>query len=84
MTTAKTTTRKEANGDSHDTPSPELMHTAYQIHTLAQIVRGQIATAHPWVTSVIPPTGPEPTTAWMPSMMAGPVTAWGATTPWPW
>lgn len=87
MTTTKTTTTTTKTGAT-ETPgektSPELMHTAYQIHTLAQIVRGEIAATHPWVTPVIPPAGFEPTAAWMPPIGAAPMPSWGMTTPWTW
>jgi hypothetical protein len=80
MTTNKTSKNPEP-GARQATVSPDLLRTAQEIHTLAQMVRGQIAGVYPWVAPMFAPTSFEPTTAWMPSMATGAAPAWGIPRP---
>lgn len=41
-------------------PSPEEMQAAYQAHTLAQMLYGQLVTTHPWVATAPPVRGIDP------------------------
>jgi hypothetical protein len=83
MTTSKTTSRNPEPAAKEATASPEVLHTAYEIHTLAQMVRGQIATSYPWVAPMFAPNSLEPLAAWMPPM-AGAAPTWAGHTPWSW
>jgi len=64
-------------------PAPADMRAAYEIHTLAQMMYGQIARTNPWMSPMSPMTGHDPYTShsqahWTPQW---PV-AWNAWTPW--
>ena len=37
-------------------PTEQELQAAYQVHTLAQMLYGQLAMTHPWIASM-PPTG---------------------------
>lgn len=66
-------------------PTQEDVRTAYQVHTLAQVLYGHLATTHPWIhpTPIMPgydprmtmPTNPPPIRGW-PGM-------WGHPYGWP-
>ena len=59
--TTKTPEKKEpAAGQTHFRPPQEDMQTAYQIHTLAQMLYGQISTPHPWTGFAHPASGFDP------------------------
>jgi hypothetical protein len=51
------------------TPTAEDLRTAYEIHTLAQMVYGQLAATHPWMATQTWPMGTmhhpaQPMTSW--------------------
>jgi hypothetical protein len=62
-----------------DGPAPDDMRAAFEIHTLAQMMYGQIARTNPWVAQAPPMTGPTPYA----SHPQVPQTQWGQQTPWP-
>lgn len=73
-----TTTAEKSKPHKNETPSHEDVQAAYECHTLALILYGQIAALHPWV--VAPPCGSPPMPgpyATDPHLqpMAGPMTA---------
>lgn len=80
MTTKNTATKPKARAQEHG-PSREDLETAYRLHTLAQIVYGQLAVAHPWTVQapVLDPAVGRGQTPWM---GAGPGT-WNAPVSWP-
>ena len=66
------------------------LQTAYEIHTIAQLVHGHLAMACPWATPVTVPDGyPGPGIGSFPnpSMPQGTTSAppvWALRSPWPW
>lgn len=65
-------------------PTQQDLQTAYQVHTLAQMLYGRLATVHPWIAPT-PPTGMvDPMMSPMMAPMMGPtavpwVQGWPAT-----
>jgi hypothetical protein len=80
-----TTTKNEARIESTAPTghTPEELRTALEVHTLAQMLYGQIAVAHPWIayhdpmmgqtTFPVPPAWSGP---WVQPYAAGPVAGW--------
>ena len=83
MTTTKTEGKKADIGTKHDAPTEELQ-LAYEIHTLAQMIYGEMAMANPWVHPAPPLAGFEPSTPWMAPEAPGSAMPWSAPTPWSW
>lgn len=65
MKTTKSETRIE--GTVPQSPTQEELRTALEVHTLAQMLYGQIAVTHPWVVYHEP---------WVQPYAAGPVAGW--------
>lgn len=63
-------------------PSPEVLQAAYQIHTLTQLMYGELAATRPWLMPTMPTAQMAPPAVqanpWMPAM----TTPWR--TPWGW
>ena len=78
------TTGKPKKAAPGSGPSPQELRTAYQAHTLAQLLYAQLVTTHPWMHTVLemnqtskpwPRTGPG--VGWNPMVDTGPTD-----TPW--
>lgn len=80
-----TTTRQNKTAGAEKNAAPkEALQIAYEIHTLAEMIRGQLAASSiPWSTPVPPTTAFEPPTAWT-SPMAPESAHWTVPTHWPW
>jgi len=85
MSTVKTESKTTTTATAREAPKQADLQTAYEIHTLVQLVHGQIAVNQPWATPpVAPRAGFPPTTAWPPSMAAGVPPTWPVPTAWTW
>ena len=49
--TNKATGKEQAPPVRTDAVAPEDLRTAYQVHTLAQVLYGHLATSHPWFST---------------------------------
>ena len=58
--TTKASPRKERPRESAAPPPEQLMQTAYQAHTLAQMIYGQMTMARPWPAPTPSVVGYEP------------------------
>ena len=58
--TNKATGKEQAPPLRADAPGPEDLRTAYQVHTLAQMLYGHLATSHPWVSATPSSWGYDP------------------------
>lgn len=65
--------------------APEDLTVAYEIHTLAEMIRGRLTASHfPWGTPVPPATPFEPTAAWTSPLAQEGAAPWTVPTHWPW
>jgi len=83
MTTTKTQTSSSTAKAKHE-PTQQDLQTAYEIHTLVQMVYGGMAMSSPWVPPVSPLATYQPQAVGMPPVAAGAPPAWFAPTNWPW
>lgn len=75
MTNAKTETTKAKQ-------APKDLQTAYEIHALAQMVYGQLATTHPWVTTYMASKVFSEPKGWPPTPVSTSPNGWGGYVPW--
>ncbi len=80
-----TTKKIEEQKVTRDEPVLETQEfeLAQRVHTLAQLIHGELAVEHPWVASSFFPTGYQVPTAWPPSPLfhgssTWPHMGWGA------
>ena len=78
----KTTEKKTTEaGRPSAIPPQEQMQTAYQVHTLAQMLYGQMAGSQPWVAQPTVQAGFPSMQSAQPMEVPGWTTVWGAS-PW--
>ena len=53
----KTTGKTDPEGQPSAGPSQDEIRNAYEIHTLAQMLYGQLAMTHPWIATMPPARG---------------------------
>ena len=56
----KTTGKTDPEGQPGAGPSQDEIRNAYEIHTLAQTLYGQLAMTHPWIATMPPARGFDP------------------------
>jgi hypothetical protein len=83
MTTAKTENKGHVS-ESEEAPRQADLRVAYEIHTLAQMMYGEMARAHPWVTPPSPLVSFEATQNRSPFMATGAGPNTSIPTHWPW
>jgi len=84
MTTEKTEGKKTRVGGTPSASNAEELQVAKEIHTLAQIVYGEIAMTHPWVHPVPTLAGFEPAMSWLSPGASGALAPWPLPTTWSW
>ena len=84
MTTVKPETKASTTAGKEEATKQEDLQTACEIHTISQLVYGQIAASHPWIAPVSPLASFQPPTAWMPPIAPGASSTWFSPTPWTW
>jgi hypothetical protein len=71
MTTTSRTPVRNPQEHADVGPSQQELQAAYQVHTLAHMLYGQLATIYPWTQlHYVPPMGPV-TMPWMQGQMPG-------------
>jgi hypothetical protein len=78
----KVVEKPKVGGQASPRPPQEQMQAAYQVHTLAQMLYGQMSTLQSWRPPMLPQAASDPTTV---SGMSGGVPSWGgawAASPW--
>ena len=68
MSTTKTATKTEREGAQKKAPRKDDLLVASEIHTLAHILYGELATTCPWVVADCGPPAFRSTSTWMPPM----------------
>lgn len=88
MTTTKTPTggsmSKAKTRPEHEPTTQQDLQTAYEIHTLVQMVYGEMSMSSPWVAPVSPLATYQPQAVGMPPVAAGAPRDWFVPTNWPW
>jgi hypothetical protein len=62
--------------------APQGLETAYQVHTLAQLIYAKLATTHPWLIAHPGPSVYSEPTGWPPLQVGFGSTAWTPPVPW--
>jgi hypothetical protein len=63
----KTTGKTDPEGQPSAGPSQDEIRNAYEIHTLAQMLYGQLAMTHPWIATMPPARGFDPVASFQPT-----------------